>query len=434
MQYSLNGSHWQIKAFFPHAFDYALRGWKNLGFLDRNGETPWISATVPGCVQHDLVKAGMINDPYKGLHDLSCEWVMLRDWIYRRKFRIPSALISYSEIVLRFEGLDYSGKVFLNDRCLGNFEGTFLPVEFDITDVVNRKADNHLVVQFDRVPQNENGNGRSTKVNVFKPRFSYGWDFSTSLVPSGIWDDVFLRGTRGVRLLDVHVQPEVAGEKGVVDVEIAAISDRPRSVIFSLTIQDRGREIKKTRVHHRLQAGKNYFHFGLQMMNPRLWWPNGYGAQNHYRLHVAVEDKTGISDERDTTFGFRKVCFIRNESAKKDALAYTCVINGKKVFLKGWNWVPADLMYGSVTLEKYRWLIRMMKESGANLVRVWGGGLIEKQLFYRLCDEHGIMIWQEFPQSGSALDAIPPVKRDYLEKLKQVAVTAIRRRRNHPAL
>ncbi|MBU4212314.1 MAG: hypothetical protein KKD33_07005, partial [Verrucomicrobia bacterium] len=434
MQYSLNGSHWQIKAFFPHAFDYALRGWKNLGFLDRNGETPWISATVPGCVQHDLVKAGMINDPYKGLHDLSCEWVMLRDWIYRRKFRIPSALISYSEIVLRFEGLDYSGKVFLNDRCLGNFEGTFLPVEFDITDVVNRKADNHLVVQFDRVPQNENGNGRSTKVNVFKPRFSYGWDFSTSLVPSGIWDDVFLRGTRGVRLLDVHVQPEVAGEKGVVDVEIAAISDRPRSVIFSLTIQDRGREIKKTRVHHRLQAGKNYFHFGLQMMNPRLWWPNGYGAQNHYRLHVAVEDKTGISDERDTTFGFRKVCFIRNESAKKDALAYTCVINGKKVFLKGWNWVPADLMYGSVTLEKYRWLIRMMKESGANLVRVWGGGLIEKQLFYRLCDEHGIMIWQEFPQSGSALDAIPPVTRDYLEKLKQVAVTAIRRRRNHPAL
>ena len=434
MKYSLNGSGWQIKAFYPQDFYYLLRSWKNLGFLDPGGATSWVSATVPGCVQHDLVKAGMINNPYKGMNDLACEWVMSRDWIYRRKFRIPSSLIPCSEIILRFEGLDYSGKVFLNERCLGNFEGTFLPVEFDVSGVVNRKADNHLVVQFDRIPQNENGYGRSTKVNVFKPRFSYGWDFSTYLVQSGIWDDVFLRGTRGVRLLDVHVQPEVAGKMGMVDVEITAISDRPRSVFFSLTIRDRGRAIKKIRLSRRLPAGKNQLKFGLEIMNPGLWWPNGYGEQNHYRLYVEVADKTGLSDEQDTSFGFRKVCFIRNEPAKKDALAYTCVINGKKVFLKGWNWVPADMMYGSVTPEKYRWLIRMMKESGANLVRVWGGGLIEKQLFYQLCDEYGIMIWQEFPQSSSALDAIPPVKRDYMEKLKQVAVTAIRRRRNHPSL
>ncbi|MCG2659439.1 MAG: hypothetical protein L6437_04230, partial [Kiritimatiellae bacterium] len=431
----LDGKDWEVIGFDPHELRLVLsRAGQKVDIDDKHSDTGWVPATVPGCTHDDLLRAVLIKNPYVALNQRDCEWVMRRDWVYRKRFHVPAAYCGKRNVHLRFSGLDYSGEVYLNGKRLGAFEGTFMPVAFDVSAALDRTSENVLLVRFDKPPENEPQAGDSAKARKFKPRFNYGWDFSTCLVPVGIWDRVDLVCCGELVIDDVRITADVINDDGLITVDCTVTARKPAKAALELSVYFKGRKIFTAVEKQKLRQGGNHIVIKRPVSRPRLWYPNQCGNQPLYTLKATIRDRHGVSGSCETVFGFRTMKFIRNAGAPSRSLPYTCVVNGEKIFLKGWNWVPLDLMYGRVTDETYCWFLRLMKESGANLVRVWGGGLIEKDVFYRLCDEYGIMIWQEFPLSSSSIAHVPPRDKSYLAALKEVAVSAVMRKRNHPSL
>lgn len=178
----------------------------------------------------------------------------------------------------------------------------------------------------------------------------------------------------------------------------------------------------------------------MQVEEPQLWWPNEYGEQPLYEVRVELcRQKEGsaartVLSAKSKRTGVREVIFEKNEGAAEHARAYTLKINGRKIYMKGWNWVPIDVLYGVKGEEKLRYLIRLAKEVHVNMLRVWGGGLIEREEFYDLCDESGIFVWQEFIQSSSGIENKPSEEPEFLEMMAREAEAVVREKRHPPSL
>jgi beta-mannosidase len=181
------------------------------------------------------------------------------------------------------------------------------------------------------------------------------------------------------------------------------------------------------------------FSDSLHVKEPKLWNPNGHGEQNLYTLKVTITDKaengeTSVSDQKQYKVGLKTISYERCENSPEDSLPYIPVINGKKIYIKGVNMSPCEMMYGCETKEKLKKLFSQAKEKNINLVRVWGGGAIESFDFYDLCDEAGIMVWQEFIQSSSGIDNTPSKLPKFLDLIEKVSSEALRTKRNHACL
>ncbi|MDG0814176.1 glycoside hydrolase family 2 TIM barrel-domain containing protein [Cohnella rhizosphaerae] len=166
----------------------------------------------------------------------------------------------------------------------------------------------------------------------------------------------------------------------------------------------------------------------------RLWQPNGYGEQPLYDVRLTLLEDGSVMDTRAFKTGIRSLSYAQNEESPEDALPYTFVVNGKRIYVRGVNMTPLDHLYGNVTPEQYEYYVLLMKRAGVNLVRVWGGGIIEKACFYELCDRHGLLVWQEFIQSSSGIDNVPSKRSAFLELIALTAASALKAKRNHVSL
>jgi beta-mannosidase len=181
------------------------------------------------------------------------------------------------------------------------------------------------------------------------------------------------------------------------------------------------------------QAGD--YVFMVDVANPQLWYPNGMGDQPLYQARVEMLSASGVvTDSRQVTFGIRTIRAISNVGASTHALPYTIEVNGRRMYVKGWNWAPIDNLYGRPQVERYERLLTLAQHAHCNLLRVWGGGLLEREEFYNLCDKLGILIWQEFHHSSSGVDNRPPADDEYLAYIEQLARQMVPLRRNHAAL
>lgn len=376
----------------------------------------WLPASVPGSIHWDLLKAGEIPDPYFERNSRLVEWVHQRHWAYRREFSVPASWAG-RQIHLRFDGIDYEAEVFLDGLSLGQHESMFRPAVYDVTDKVTPGGTHLLVVIVKDAPREWPQLGRTSTVHTGKARMGYWWDFATRLVNLGLWQDVWLEATGPDRITDVWVRAAADGTVHVTttsatadEVEVEVIDPAGQPVA-----RGQGADIT------------------LKVESPRLWWTHDLGAQS---LYTAVATVRG--DRREVTFGFRSISLEQNPwpyEASDKPLPYTFTVNGQRVFIKGFNWVPVDHMYGRPDLtERYVTLIRQAKAAGCNLLRVWGGGLIERELFYDLCDREGILIWQEFIQSSSGTDNVPPATPSFLSLLEAEAEAIIPQKRNHASL
>lgn len=426
---SLNGSGWRVLPLMPREWEWR-KVWEN-----PPGLMPalWIPATVPGVVQEDALEAGLIPDPDYGFNSRACEWTGERDWVYLTELASPD-LPPNGIARLRFEGVDYECHVYLNGQHLGDHTGMYDAFEFDITDRLaagSRSYDsghpaagaNQLVVIVEHAPREVGQIGRTSEVKLWKARFAYDWDWCTRLVPVGIYDGVSLLVTGPAFIADVQVETELAEDLTEADIHIAVtLGGASRGANIRAEISLDGEVVAS--------GGTD-----LHISDPQLWWPNGYGEQPLYEAHVSLLDGEGqLLDERTTTFGLRRVRMIPNDDAPAEALPYVLEVNGRRVFMKGWNWAPIAQLYGRTPRERYgRWL-RMARNAHCNMLRVWGGGLLEKPAFYDLCDRYGIMVWQEFIQSSSGIDNRPSTSPEYLAYIRDQAEKMIPRRRNHPSL
>ena len=337
-----------------------------------------ITARVPGSVLDDLWRAGELPNPYHERNSLLAEWVPERAWVYRRRLDVDR-----EPAVLEFGGVDHAATVFVDGAEAAHNEGMFHPFEVDVS------AGTHLLaVVVHPAPESEPQLGATSNVRVHKSRMGYGWDFCPRLVHQGIWRPVALRIDEPPRVF-----PSVALERetGVVRAE------------GELTLVD-GEDV--------VGQGRDE----LRLDSPKLWWPNGLGEQQLYRL------RSGSSEWR---VGFRRIEFTPPGGL---------VVNDVAVPVRGWNWVPLDALYGVPRPRKLAHLLNLAARANVNLLRVWGGGLIETPEFYDLCDRLGLLVWQEFSMSSSGSENEPAEDADFVALMAKEARANVPRLRHHASL
>jgi beta-mannosidase len=432
MTMSLDGTDWRVLPMMPREWE-----WRKV-WDQPESVTPalWIPAQVPGTVQEDARDAGLTPDHTVGFHSRDCEWTSERDWVYLKEFASPPGPEG-GVVRLIFEGVDYECRVFLNGTLLGHHEGMYDAFEFDITRLLNPAGPNRLVVLCEHAPREVGQIGRTSEVRLWKARFAYDWDWCTRLVPIGIFDSVRLEVSGAAFIRDVQVFPELSEDltSAEVGVSVDIGGAGPLPVAVYTTILHSGDKVA-SRVGEVLATGETTTcSLRLPIPDPKLWWPNGHGEQPLYEVEVSLASPPdAIMDTKTVTFGLRRVRALPNDNAPADAKPYVLEVNGRRVFIKGWNWAPIQQLYGRPGREMYERWLTVAQGANCNLLRVWGGGLLEKPCFYELCDRLGIMVWQEFIQSSSGINNRPSTDPEYLDYIRRQARLMVPRRRNHPSL
>ena len=394
---------------------------------------------MPGSVQHDLWQAGEIPDPYFERNSLLIEWTAARSWVYKRSFQANPAWRD-QRVRLRFKGVDYHARFFLNGKALGEHHSMYTPAVFEISDDLTWGADNLLAVAIDEAPHEQPQVGYTSRVRTHKARMNYWWDFSPRMVHQGIWDgvDVLVSGPAAIEDVWVRPQLEPGYEAARVTTAVDISVREAAQVEVELNILSEGCPSAQWSEVRRLQPGVTRVPLEVRLEQPCLWWPNGYGPQPLYEAEVTVRTLTPdgkvVSDVRRVRFGIRELAFQPNEGAAPNARPYTLTVNGQRVYTKGWNWVPMDVLYGVERPERLAHLLSLARDANVNLLRVWGGGLIEREAFYALCDRYGILVWQEFIQSSSGVDNIPTEDPEWVAHMAEEARRIVPLRRNHPSL
>ncbi|WP_158299472.1 glycoside hydrolase family 2 protein [Paenibacillus antri] len=428
MDISLRTMEWRLKGFWPWV--PMLRNSMETG-MELLGVTDWIPATVPGGVHYDLFRAGLIDNPYIDRNSLHSEWVENRWWVYKTEFPKPACTGEKVELVCK--GLDYEAFVYMNGIRLGEHRGMYHPAVFDVTEILTSRDTVELIIVLAHAPDEMGQIGKTSMTFTQKSRFNYKWDFSTRLVNLGLWDDVVLRVHSSHSIGPAYIRTDVEDGEGIVSVSASVESksggpNRPAACTVTLTTPQGeliGRETA---------AVSDAVEVRFRVPSPELWYPNGFGDQPLYEVRLTLTDGAATLDEKSYKVGIRSLRYEKNEGSPEDALPYTFVVNGKKVYIKGVNLTPLDHLYGNIGLKRYDWIVRLAKFANVNMIRIWGGGIIEKPEFYELCDRYGIMVWQEFIQSSSGVDNIPSKRPEFLELLERTAVAALCDRRNYTSL
>ncbi len=416
MQIKTRIENWKVAGYYP--FTPLLNASPEIG-SDSGCVTPVIDATVPGSIYQDLMREGIIPDPYFERNSMLCEWVKDRFWVYRTVLWVEKKAEN-EKVLLRFAGLDYHAHIFLDQTKLGEHENMFTPAVFDITDMVRYGEEMVLKVVLECAPDEMSQIGYTERMHTQKARYTYKWDFGTRLVGMGIWREVALWQTTGATITETWTHFDGKA------LTVKALTDVPSAVHFALTKD--GALIAEG-------EAKDGDKLALSIEAPELWYPNGYGAQPLYTLTTSILTENGEKENpKVETIGLRTISYRRPDGAREDCLPYIPVINGREIFIKGVNLVPIELMTGTETPEKREKLLSLVRDMGCDLVRVWGGGIIECEAFYDLCDKYGIMIWQEMPQSSSGISNVPSKDSHFLALLKETAIEAAKAKRNHVSL
>lgn len=428
---------WELTGSYPGFWAFGRSMELN---LELRGVVPWIPVEVPSSVHWELHRAGLLPDPYYGANAPACEWVNDRDWLYRTSF-VADAAWRGKRVRLVLEGIDYSARVLLNGDELGAHAGMFTPGVFELSDALRYGEENKLVIVLEKSPDGVAQLGHTDRVDHLKSRFGYRWDFCPRLVHVGLWKPVVLDIAEWCVLDNAAVEavPDAAGG-GTVEVRTVVDGERTGRYRIRTEVYDpQGGIAAVAAAEGTAVRGLQTVRQQLRLEDVRLWWPNGYGEQPLYRVKVELEavrdDGESVpSDAFECAAGFRTLSFRANPGAPADALPYTVAVNDRPVYIKGWNWVPQDQLYGRAYEAQLRHRLTLAKRANVNMLRVWGGGLIERELFYALCDEFGILIWQELLQSSSGFNNEPATSPSFLHLVSATMRQVIRDKRNHPSL
>jgi beta-mannosidase len=392
----------------------------------------WLPARVPGSIVDDLMRAGEVADVYRERNSRGAEWAAERAWTYRRAFDAGEPLAVDERAWLRFEGIDDAGQVFLDGRRVASHEGMFVPLEVEVTDELRDGGRHALAVVVEPAPPSQPQVGRTSLVRHHKSRMTYGWDFCPRLVHQGLWGPVELVRAGPVRIDDVHVRSSVSDDLTSATVRVRLTLDRAPGASGSAEVEVDG---AIGAVVGRVTTSGDAADLELELERPAIWWPNGVGEAALHRVDVRVAGRDGAAvDERSIRIGLRRIERIGNAGAPVGARPWTFVVNRRPMEVKGWNWTPLDVCYGVPRPDRLAHLLDLAAASGATLVRVWGGGLIETDAFYDACDERGLLVWQEFSQSSSGLDDAPARDAAFVERMRREAEAIVPLRRNHPSL
>ena len=355
-------------------------------------DSAWLPATVPGCVHTDLRRAGAIPDFLRGTNEAGLQWIDERAWEYSAEFKAGAALLGEEVVELVADGLDTVATVRLNGAEVARTENMFIGHRWDVKPLL-REGLNRLSIRFDsatRYIRTERTGHRPRDINdpvggctiIRKEQCQFGWDWGPRYVTAGVWRDIRLEGWSGNRLEGVAVTQRHARD-GTVTLSLAPELARADT-----------RPVCRWRISSGPDASSGEG-TTIVIRRPRLWWPSGQGGQPLYRLEVDVAGSDGRAVGKWTRrIGLRTVALDRHRDRWGESFQF--VVNGRPVFAKGANWIPADCFVARLGRADYARDLEAAVAANMNMVRVWGGGIYESEDFFDLCDELGLLVWQDF--------------------------------------
>lgn len=409
------------------------------------GANDWKSAVVPGCVHTDLLKHGMIPDPFVGENELDLQWIDKQDWEYKSTISVSKEWLQEDRVELVFEGLDTYAEVYVNGEKVLQADNMFRIWKVDVKSYL-KAGENQLLVYFhspinhdidkpDHLGYNfpadndhsEDGGVGEKKLSVFarKAPYHYGWDWGPRFVTSGIWKDVYLEVWSDARLTDFYIQQQsVSSEKAEINaiLEIEATKEMEVEIMIS---DQHGLDVNKA---CKLVKGSQVLEIPILIESPQLWWSNGLGNPYLYRFQANVQLNERVQDISVVKTGLRSIRLVREDDQHGQSFYFE--LNGVPVFAKGANHIPNDSFQTKTTRAEYEHEIATAAASNMNMLRVWGGGIYEDDMFYELCDEYGILVWQDFMFACSMYPGDP----DFMNSVKHEAIDNVRRLRNYACI
>lgn len=403
-------------------------------------EASALPTRVPGLVQEELVRSGLLPDPYYGTHENDVQWVGEKNWQYEYSWDMAE-LDTTRTYRLHFEGLDTYADVWLNDSLILRADNMFRSWKVPVGGVL-REGMNQLRVEFtaplaklqptiDDFPYNLN----QTSVNdtgtprlanfARKAQFQFGWDWGLRLVTMGIWRPVWLESWPHARLEDVQYhQASLAPEAAKMSVVVRTGDRKPGQYELRIRNVDDGRMYtKRPLLDSEVEVSMNF-----QIDKPRYWWPNGHGDPNRYHLACELWRDGERIDVQYRKIGLRTVELVQRPDSLGTSFFFK--INGRPIFTKGAAYIPQDAMLARITPEQKTELLSQCQAAHFNLIRVWGGGIYEDEHFYDQCDSLGLMVWQDFMFACAAYPSYPA----FMENITLEIRENIRRLRHHPSI
>ncbi|WP_455947766.1 beta-mannosidase [Lelliottia jeotgali] len=412
----------------------------------------WRPAQVPGAVHTDLLAQGQIPDPYVGAPEAGLQWIGLADWEYRARFDVDAATLARAHAELAFEGLDTFATVTLNGQPLlqannshrtwrARVDGKLRPRGNDLR-IVLRSPIRSLLPDVQAMPHKIAGNypspygdePKDAMVGNFvrKPGYHFGWDWGPRYVTAGIWRPVTLGSWDAQRLTALAVQTRTldatrADLEITVEIESAAVG----SAAVQIEVLDpEGRRVARIDRKPMFKAGDNRIAVPVALQKPRRWWPAGQGEQARYTVRATLAPETAKATHIEQRTGLRTV-ELRREVDRNGGQGFVFVINGVPIFAKGANVIPFDMFPARVDAARIRRELTAARDANMNMLRNWGGGYYEDDVFFDIADELGLLVWQDFMFGGGMQPGYDPAFR---ANVVHEARDNVRRLRHHPSV
>lgn len=398
-----------------------------------------IEADVPAPVHQVLLERGLIDDPNVAMNSLKARWVEECFWIYRRSFTLPSGT-SEDGAWLTFERLECIAVVFLNGEEIGRHENALIPARFNVTGKL-KDGENEVIVQLETgtfaCADKPVGNYSSGDVSAMtrrpwlrKPQYQGSWDWTARLQNVGILGDVTLELSTGPKLGQVSVfatpSDDLARATLTIRAAIDSVSESPVQATLRAKIVETGQQ---TELPISVPTGESRHEAVIDIESPKLWWPIGHGEQFRYTVEVTLESG-GEKQTVTRKTGVRKVEIDRSPHPVEGE-HFIITVNGRHIFCKGGDWVPADMLYSTVTPDRYRKLVNLAIGANFNMLRVWGGGVYTEHALCDICDELGVMLWHDFIFACAKYPAQDP---EFLDEVIREVTFITRELAHHPSL
>ncbi|PTU31897.1 glycoside hydrolase family 2 [Stenotrophobium rhamnosiphilum] len=425
---------WQLK-------DFDVDGGLAAGAHIGSGGPAWLDVDVPGDTYVALANAKRIEDPFRGRNENDLGWIAQHEWWWRTQFSISPAEAG-EQIELIFEGLDTFAAVYLNGVLLGQTNNMFREWRFDVREHLRNDAENELAIAFTPPSKMLEASKpplwvlATEKVAVSKrnlmrkAQFGWGWDWGPCLPTVGVWQPVRIERWKQSRITDLHFATQsIAAHEAdvVVEAEIELLSEG-KALTAEISIFDpKGKLLLKKGV-----SAQPKIRVALKINEPQLWWTADLGKQPLYTVMLRVLDGETVLDTRKQLVGIRTIALDTSADVDEPGTNFfRFVLNGVPIFARGANWIPATSFVGAMEESRYRDLLSTAVQANMNMMRVWGGGVYEFKAFYDLCDELGLLVWQDFM---FACAPYPENEEAFVDNVRHEVQHQIKRLRNHPSL